>query len=139
MPRKPDGRRIESRRIESLQPYHLQAEMFGDLSQPELQALAADIKKNGLLQPIEVLPSGTVIAGHQRLRAVTLLGWDKVDCWLRHDLAEQGDAGAEGEQAKGPDEDSHPANLARAPASVEWLSANRVRWSPLSRARQGAS
>jgi hypothetical protein len=96
MPRKKDNRHIVSRPVNSLKPYPLQAEMFGDLSQPELDSLAADIKKNGLRDEIEILPSGTIIAGHQRLRAVKLLGWKKVDCWIRDDLAEQGEVAIEG-------------------------------------------
>jgi len=90
-----DNRRIETRPVDSLQAYPRQAEMFGDLSEPELLALAADIEKNGLQCEIEILSDGTIVAGHQRLRAVKLLGLKTVQCWVREDLVEQGEAAIE--------------------------------------------
>lgn len=71
-----------------------QLEMFDDLPEAEIDALAADIEANGLRQPIEILPDGTVLAGHQRLRAVRKLGWKEVNCVVRTDLADD-PAGAE--------------------------------------------
>lgn len=68
--------------------------MFDDLPEAEIDALAADIEANGLRQPIEILPDGTVLAGHQRLRAVRKLGWKEVNCVVRTDLADD-PAGAE--------------------------------------------
>jgi ParB family chromosome partitioning protein len=40
----------------------------------DLDALAASIADVGLLQPIVVLPDGTLIAGERRLRAAQQLG-----------------------------------------------------------------
>jgi ParB-like chromosome segregation protein Spo0J len=48
--------------------------VFGDLSAAELAPLAADMKVNGLRDPVEVLPHGTIIGGNQRVRAARLLG-----------------------------------------------------------------
>jgi ParB family chromosome partitioning protein len=69
--------------------------MFGDLSDEELASLAEDMAQHGQRQPVEVLPDGTVIAGHQRVRAARLLGWSEVEVVVRADLAEQGDAAVE--------------------------------------------
>ena len=45
------------------------------------------MKLNGQTTPIEVLPNGTLIAGHQRVRAAERLGWPEVTVWIRGDLA----------------------------------------------------
>ena len=60
----------ESRKwkVDDLRPHPRQSELFRDLSEIEFAFLAGDIKRNGLQQPIEITPDGTVIAGHQRLR-----------------------------------------------------------------------
>lgn len=46
---------------------------LGDLSE-----LAESIRQNGLLQPILVTEDGTLLVGERRLRAVQLLGWEKI-------------------------------------------------------------
>ncbi|MCH7725649.1 MAG: ParB N-terminal domain-containing protein [Planctomycetes bacterium] len=88
-------RRIEDRPIDSLKPHPSQPKLFDDLSGVELQCLADDIKKNGLRNAVEILTDGTIIAGHQRVRAVQLLGRTKIRCWIREDLEQQGDAAIE--------------------------------------------
>ena len=62
-------KRKESRKwkVDDLRPHPRQSELFRDLSEIELAFLAGDIKLNGLQQPLEITPDGTVIAGHQRL------------------------------------------------------------------------
>lgn len=80
----------QKRRVSELRPHPLQTEVFHDLSEVELRALADDIKANGLRHPIEITPDGVVICGHQRLRAVKLLGWKMIRCVVRRDLADQG-------------------------------------------------
>lgn len=44
----------------------------------DLQGLAESIRRLGLLQPLCITPSGELIAGERRLRAVKLLGWQEV-------------------------------------------------------------
>ena len=88
-------RKIESRLIESLKPHPSQAKLFDDLGDIELQCLADDIEKNGLGNPVEILPDGTIIAGHQRKRAAQLLGWTEIRCWVRDDLERKGEKAAE--------------------------------------------
>jgi len=41
---------------------------FPDLSDADLDALAADMAANGLQHPIEILPGGVILAGHHRGR-----------------------------------------------------------------------
>ena len=90
--RKPKHRRqYETRPIASLQPHPAQAEIFNDLSEVELQLLAKDIDANGLRYLPEILPDGTIIAGHQRVRALQLLGRAEVRCWVRDDLDRLGE------------------------------------------------
>ncbi len=81
--------------IAELKPHPKQAEMFLDLPEHELQRLAENIDKNGLENPPEILPDGTLIKGHQRVRAAQSLGWTEIEVIVRHDLAEQGEAAVE--------------------------------------------
>jgi ParB-like chromosome segregation protein Spo0J len=69
--------------------------MFGDVSDSELRALAEDMRVHKQKDPVEILPDGTVLAGHQRIRAARLLGWMEVDVVIRYDLAEAGAAAQE--------------------------------------------
>ena len=85
----PPPRRIVKRNLADLRPHPRQAELFADLSQVELDALADDLNRNGLQHPIEILPNGTIVCGHQRVRAAELLGWEKIDVIVRHDLESQ--------------------------------------------------
>jgi ParB family chromosome partitioning protein len=78
-----------------LRPHPRQSELFADLPDEELDELAEDIRARGLQHAIEVLPDGTVVAGHQRLRAVRKLKWKTVAVIIRHDLAAQGEAAVE--------------------------------------------
>lgn len=63
----------------------------------ELQALADNIRANGLLQPIMVRPitegQYQIILGERRYRAIGLLGWEKVACIVRNVTDEEASAG----------------------------------------------
>jgi len=78
--------RLETWPIADLKPHPKQAEFFNDLPDVELQNLMASIERNGLEQPIEILPDATIIKGHQRLLACTQLGWTEVPVRIRDDL-----------------------------------------------------
>jgi ParB/RepB/Spo0J family partition protein len=69
---------------------HPKQSLFGDISDPEFEALVADIAKRGLQHPIEILPDGTIVAGHQRVRALRRLGKKEVDVIVRYDLEQAG-------------------------------------------------
>ncbi len=68
---------------------------FRDLPAPEYRHLVRSMRVEGLLQPIEILPNGEIIDGHQRVRAAVELGWTEIACIVRHDLAESNEAAIE--------------------------------------------
>ena len=37
-----------------------------------------------MVNPLQVLPDGTIISGHQRVRAAKLLGWSHIEAVVRH-------------------------------------------------------
>lgn len=90
----PDRPQREARALSTLRAYPTQAGMFDPLSDADLEALARDIRERGLKHSIEVLPAnaaglpaGTVVCGHQRLRALQLNGETEVVVLVRHDMA----------------------------------------------------
>ena len=78
------------RALDALAPHPRQAELFGDPTDADVAALAADIAKRGLQDPVEVTPDNVIVSGHTRVRAARLLGWADVRCVVRHDLAAAG-------------------------------------------------
>jgi ParB-like chromosome segregation protein Spo0J len=87
--------RIETYDLDLLNSFPAQEAMFDPLSDVDLAGLAQDIKSNGLKNPIEVLPKneagfppGTIVRGHQRLRALRLNGESDADVLVRYDLAD---------------------------------------------------
>ncbi len=83
-----ENRTFELRSITSLQEHPLNSKAFDDLSDESFQSLKADIEARGLDHPIDILPNGLIIAGHQRVRACRELGHEKIRCRVRHDLAD---------------------------------------------------
>lgn len=65
----------------------------------DIDALAASIDRDGLLQPPTITPDGVLVCGRRRLAAIQQLGWRVVNVWVRqgisdrlgHLLAEQDD------------------------------------------------
>jgi ParB-like chromosome segregation protein Spo0J len=80
---------VEVIQIADLHPYPRQADVFGDLSDAGLRSLADDIAADGQREPIDVLPDKTIITGHQRVRAIKLLGRETIRAIVRHDLADK--------------------------------------------------
>ena len=87
---KPNRLEAKKWKIIKLKPHPRQESIFCDVPDEELAALAENIKKHGLRDPVEILPDGTIICGHQRVRAAKLLGWKEVDVIIREDLAAAG-------------------------------------------------
>jgi len=77
-----------SRRISELRPHPKQQAIYGDLSEAEFEALVSDIHKNGLRQPPEIASDGTIIDGHQRIRAYVRLGKEEIEVFLREGLSD---------------------------------------------------
>lgn len=72
--------------LAELKRHPQQNDVFTPPTEQEIARLAADIDQNGLKMPLEILPDGTVICGHSRLKALKVLGWTEVDVIVRHDL-----------------------------------------------------
>jgi ParB-like chromosome segregation protein Spo0J len=68
-----DGRHARRGRTDTARKNHAYANLFPLMTQDELDALTADVKENGLRQPI-VLYGGLVLDGRNRFRACELAG-----------------------------------------------------------------
>jgi ParB/RepB/Spo0J family partition protein len=79
--------RIESWAISGLKQHHWQAALFHDLDGDEFDALVDSMRREGLREPLQVTPDGTIIDGHQRHRAAVQLGWTEIRVRIRDDLA----------------------------------------------------
>ncbi len=82
---------VEHRVIDSLKQNPLQDKFFSDLSSFDLGQLKRSLRQNGLKYPLEILSDGTILDGHQRLRAAQQLGWKSVPCLVCRDLEAQGE------------------------------------------------
>lgn len=75
-------------KLADLKPHPRQKALFGIATVSEIEILANDIRDHGLRHPIEVLPDGTILCGHNRVKAAkAMLHWDEIDAIVRHDLA----------------------------------------------------
>jgi ParB family chromosome partitioning protein len=54
----------------------------------DIEALAASIERQGLLQPVTVTPDGDLICGARRLAALRLLGHRRVSVWVRSGISD---------------------------------------------------
>lgn len=66
--------------LSKLKPHPQQSRFFTDLPAEQLQQLADDIQQHGLRHKIEITDDGTIVCGHQRLRALELLGRTSAKC-----------------------------------------------------------
>jgi ParB-like chromosome segregation protein Spo0J len=89
------ARDVRKWKLKDLKPHPRQAELFPDLPTLLLRDLAQDMEARGLQNPLELLPDGTIVCGHQRRRAAELLGWEEIDVWVNHELARQGERAIE--------------------------------------------
>ncbi len=55
----------------------------------DIDALAASIDREGLLQPPTVTPEGVLVCGARRLAAIRRLGWKTVNVWVRSGIADR--------------------------------------------------
>ena len=85
----------EERKLTDLIPHPLQDQYYAGLDEHALNQLAEDIERHDLRELIEILPENTaglppntIISGHQRCRALQLLGYEETDVWVRYDLAD---------------------------------------------------
>ena len=81
--------------IMDLKPHPRRSEFSDDLPCHLLQQLAQSMEEHGLMRPLEILPDGTIVCGHQRVRAAKHLGWKEIDVCVNHALAAQGNIAIE--------------------------------------------
>jgi hypothetical protein len=86
-PNPSERRRIATWPIAGLKPHHLQDVTFHDLAGEEFVRFVESLRR-GLDVPIEITPDGTIIDGHQRVRAAKELGWVEITVWVRDDIAD---------------------------------------------------
>ncbi|WP_293785605.1 ParB N-terminal domain-containing protein [uncultured Aeromicrobium sp.] len=55
----------------------------------DIDALAASIAEQGLLQPITVTPEGVLVCGRRRLEAIRKLNWRTVSVWVRRGVSDR--------------------------------------------------
>ncbi len=55
----------------------------------DLDALAASINRDGLLQPLTITIDGVLVCGARRLAAIKMLGWRTVSVWVRGGLSDR--------------------------------------------------
>ena len=80
----------ERRKLRELSP-HRDTQIFAEPLEAEIERLARDILSRGLQHPIEITPSGEIIAGRRRWLALLHVGEESTVCVVRHDLAAQGE------------------------------------------------
>jgi len=90
MARKFAKKKITRWPISNLRP-HPRQHVFRPHNASEIRELAESLSREGLISPVEITPDGVIICGHGRVAAAKLLGWTDIACWVRHDLAKQGD------------------------------------------------
>lgn len=78
--------------LSDLTPHPQQDSLFAPPSPEQITRLADDIKRNGLRQPIEVLPDGTIIRGHSRVLAAKQTGLTTLRAIIREDLEKAGES-----------------------------------------------
>jgi len=82
--------KIEKRQVAHLKTHPRQASLFRDAPQSTIEELARQIKERGLDRPIEIQPDGTIICGHQRVRALIYLGITEIEVLVCYDLEVEG-------------------------------------------------
>ncbi|NQU22793.1 MAG: ParB N-terminal domain-containing protein [Candidatus Nealsonbacteria bacterium] len=81
------ARRVQKRKVSDLKPHPLQADYFPDESEEADLELAADLDANGQRDPIDIVPNGTILCGHRRVKAAKRLEWKTIDVVVHHELA----------------------------------------------------
>ena len=87
--------RTETWLIANLKPNPGQESTITPLTTEERSALKADIEKNGMVHPVEILPDGTTLDGHNRVDIQRERGQTEIEVLVRHDLEHAGAAAQE--------------------------------------------
>jgi ParB family chromosome partitioning protein len=71
---------VTTRPVSSLKPWQYAVELFGNLAEEEFRELVRSVSEHGVLVPLVVRPDGTILCGHQRVRAARQAGLQEVPC-----------------------------------------------------------
>jgi ParB-like chromosome segregation protein Spo0J len=82
-------RHRSTRDLDGLTAHRLQSALFRPLSDKEHAQLIEGIRAHGVVQPFEITTDGTIIDGHERVRAARALGLTEIPVRVRDDLADQ--------------------------------------------------
>src|SRR4051812_4344141 len=82
--------KTESWKLSRLEDHSLQSKYFPEAPAERFAALKTAMARGEILPPVHVLPDGTILAGHSRVKAARELGRKTIDVVVRHDLAEAG-------------------------------------------------
>jgi ParB-like chromosome segregation protein Spo0J len=88
-------RKLVQMQLCKLRSHPSQASLYASRKRWQIDDLAASMDKEGLLEPVETTPDGTIISGHGRVEAARRLGWKTILCWVREDLAAEGEEAVE--------------------------------------------
>lgn len=69
--------------LSKIKEHPLNEEIYGNISDADIEALSVSIKELGLLQPLILNKSKLCISGHRRLRALRKLNVKTADCIIR--------------------------------------------------------
>jgi hypothetical protein len=86
-PKKRKPELIEDYPLSMLQEHPKQYVYFQRPTEAEVEKLADDMERNGQVEPAEILPDGTLIAGHKRKAARLFSRKETIRVLIRHDLA----------------------------------------------------
>lgn len=75
--------------ITELKPHPLNAEIYTNIDDSDLQKLSDSIKSNGLIQKIKVNPDMIILSGHRRWKALELAGILSTDVEIVHTINEK--------------------------------------------------
>lgn len=79
---------VEEWEINRLHEHPLQSMYFPDESAESDAEFDADLAANGQQEEIDILPDGTILGGHRRVRAAKRLGWKTVRVVVHHEFAD---------------------------------------------------
>jgi ParB-like chromosome segregation protein Spo0J len=89
------SKKIVTRKVSALKPHPAQLRCWQPHPEWRIKELAADMKKNGQDEAVEIDSEDQVISGMGRVSAAKLLGWKEVQCVIRTDLEVEGPGAVE--------------------------------------------
>lgn len=79
---------VEEWDVSKLKEHPRQKDFFPDESEAADAELVADMEANGQQDDIDILPDGTILGGHRRVKAARRLRWKTIKVVVHHELAD---------------------------------------------------